>query len=52
MRDTGNLIAETKQSPDTVGQWTSQTIFLKLPCKNLLYEVAAWVRHYVWPLVF
>lgn len=52
MRDIGNSICQTKPSPDTAGHWTSQTIFLKLPCKKLLYEVAAWVRHYVWPLVF
>ncbi|EDL34030.1 mCG1037847, partial [Mus musculus] len=29
-----------------------QSIFLRLPCTNMLYEVAAEVRHSVWLLVF
>ena len=52
MRDAGNSAWRTKPSADAAGQGASQAVFFKLPCTNLLYEVAAWVRHYVWPLVF
>lgn len=51
MRDVGNPTWETKVV-SCCRRTVDQSIMLKLPCTDLLYGVAAGVRHYVWLLVF